>query len=301
MLANPRPREKMPKILSKYKIKLRDYKAASKDERELADWIVTDLTFGYYQTDDVNSARFSRQNGGEFGLMNLILMPAKGYENARLFAFTREGSDNVAVNANGVPASDELYAVDKPLINGWIVLVTNLDGKWVTYHWEDGQYVTTDPSATQVVELPQATRDERDPEAGAVPPIGTRISFARKLKDATQLEMDAWDALHAGPAQEWDGFVSRLRLGKDADPADLKHYDVLFKVRRDSQDTYSLAIAMADRRGGFTDGFSVSPWEVLSVYALELQPGDAYLSLRCVTPTGDVILYWGEGGYSTPS
>ena len=291
----------MQKILSKYKVKFRDYKAASQDEREIADWIVTDLTFGYYDPADVKSAKFSRQMSGKSGLMNLVLLSARGSDHAQLFAFTRESSDNVVVNANGVAASEELYVVDKPLINDWIVLVTRLDGKWVTYHWEAGQYVTTDPSATQKVELPQHVHDEHDPERASPPAIGTRIHFARQLKDATELEVKAWDSLNAGPAN-WEGFVSRRILGKHGDPSDLGHYDVLFKVRKSPQEPYNLAIAIADRIGGFSAGFmGIGLWEVISVYALHLQPGDDYRSLRSATPTGDVVLYWGEGGYSTPS
>ncbi len=76
----------MQKILSKYKVKFRDYKAASQDEREIADWIVTDLTFGYYDPAEVESAKFSRQMSGKSGLMNLVITPnfSRSPEKARI-------------------------------------------------------------------------------------------------------------------------------------------------------------------------------------------------------------------------
>lgn len=289
------------KILSKHKVKFRVYKTASDFERELAAWTTTDLSFGYYEPDDVKTAKFSRQIGGQCGLMHLILMAPKGSDAPRLWAFTAESSDNVAVNASGINATGELYVVDEPLINGWVVLVTKVSGKWISYQWEDGQYVPVDPSSTQIVELPLKAKEEHDPTSKLSKPIGTKVNFARHLKDGTALEMLAWEALANGPAIDWTGYVARRILGRNANLSEVNDYDVLFWVRRDSAAQFELAIAMADRRGGYTEGLSLSVFPVLSVYVLKLQHGDDYQSIRCVTPAGEETFYWGGGGYSIPS
>ncbi len=136
-------------------------------------------------------------------------------------------------------------------------------------------------------------------------PKDKKIEFKRELINAQPFETVAWQTVlrESGedPGLPWEGYVSRQLLHSSADPTNLQHYDILFKARFNQLDEYSLAIAIADRRGGYRVGFTIGLVLVGSVFTLK-SPGSVYRPLLVQWPTGTGQEYYAddEGNYSAP-
>lgn len=137
-------------------------------------------------------------------------------------------------------------------------------------------------------------------------PKDEKIEFKRELVNAQPFEASAWQTalneLGEDPSLPWEGYVSRQLLSASGDPTNLQHYDLLFKVRFNRLDEYLLAIAIADKRGGYRIGFPLS-WGVPlgNVFTLK-SPGTTYKPLLVEWSTGPEHEYYADedGQYSTP-
>lgn len=136
-------------------------------------------------------------------------------------------------------------------------------------------------------------------------PKDKKIEFKRRLVDAEPFETLAWQTVLRESGEDaslpWEGYVSRQLLNTAGDPTNLQHYDILFKVRFNRLDEYSLAIAIADKRGSYRAGFTVGLVLIGNVFTLK-SPTSLYRPLLVEWPTGTGQEYYAddEGNYSAP-
>lgn len=129
------------------KIRCRKYSAASDIEKSIVDWIIGNSD-GYYEPDDAESVLLSRQYLSQSApkeLYYLIRFPEKYVDYPFFYVVGLESPDNPAVlGVNRI--GDDLNVYDDWYIEGYKVMSTVIDGVWIGFIFQDGQYIENVPS-----------------------------------------------------------------------------------------------------------------------------------------------------------
>ncbi|MGC3985054.1 MAG: hypothetical protein QM777_10155 [Pseudorhodoferax sp.] len=130
-------------------------------------------------------------------------------------------------------------------------------------------------------------------------------NFRRDFDQKTPFEARAWAVIQQqvgdDPDLVWEGFVSRRALSENADPTNVQHYDIGFKVRFNKLDMYQFYLALSDRSGGYRNGAPTSDAYVERVFVDELNSSDGYRLLYVDGYGSSVSLFYSgiDGFYST--